>query len=137
MQMFYQIILGSPNLKYVYCEHLNSHTINTSVGSNHISFHLMKFIIQVCLIWNISRITSWIIMIICTQISIKVRKKLQKQSFADVLQNTTVILKNFPNFTRMRLCWSLFLIKLQACGPATLLKSDSNTGFFLWNLRSF
>ena len=31
------------------------------------------------------------------------------------------------------LCWSLFLIKLQALGlrPATLLKRDSNTGVFL------
>ena len=28
------------------------------------------------------------------------------------------------------LCWGLFLIKLQKFRPATLLKSDSNTGFF-------
>ena len=34
--------------------------------------------------------------------------------------------KNFPNFTGKHLCWSLFL-----------LKRDSNTGIFLWNLRSF
>ena len=26
---------------------------------------------------------------------------------------------------------------MQAWGPATLLKRDSNTGVFLWNLRSF
>ena len=38
------------------------------------------------------------------------------------------VLKNFPNFAGKRVCWSFFLIKLQAWGPATLLKRDSNTG---------
>ena len=42
-------------------------------------------------------------------------------------------LKNFTNFTRLHLCWSLFLTKLQAFRPATLLKTDSNTAVkFLW-----
>ena len=41
------------------------------------------------------------------------------------------VLKNFPNFTGKHLCWSLFLIKLQALKPATPLKKDSNTGGFL------
>ena len=31
-------------------------------------------------------------------------------------------LKNFAIFTRKHLCWSLFVIKLQARRPATLLK---------------
>ena len=35
-------------------------------------------------------------------------------------------LKNFENFTGKHLCWRLFLIKLQAFRPATLLKRDSN-----------
>ena len=35
------------------------------------------------------------------------------------------------------MCRSPFLIKLQAFRTATLFKSDSNTGFFLWNLRNF
>ena len=43
--------------------------------------------------------------------------------------------KNFANFTRKLLCWSLFLIKLQA-RPATLLKRDSNT-VFLMNIPKF
>ena len=38
--------------------------------------------------------------------------------------------KNFAISTEKHLCWSLFLIKLQALVPATLLKIDSNTGFF-------
>ena len=40
-----------------------------------------------------------------------------------------VVLKNFANFTRKQLCltWR----------SATLLKSSSNTDFFLWNLRNF
>ena len=41
------------------------------------------------------------------------------------------VLKNFANFTGKYLCWSLFLINLQACRPATLLKRDFNTGVFL------
>ena len=43
------------------------------------------------------------------------------------------VLKNFANFTVKHLCWSLFLIKFQAW---TLLKGNSNTDVFLWNLRN-
>ena len=43
------------------------------------------------------------------------------------------VLKNFANLTEKHLCWSLFLIKMEAWGPATLLKRDSNTDVFLWN----
>ena len=39
--------------------------------------------------------------------------------------------KNFVNFTGKHLCWSLFLIRLQALKPTTLLKGDSNAGVFL------
>ena len=45
------------------------------------------------------------------------------------------VLKNFEILTGKHLCWSLFLIKLQACKPATLLKRDSSTGVFLWILQ--
>ena len=38
------------------------------------------------------------------------------------------VLKNFANFIGKHQCWSIFLIKLQAWRPATLLKRDSNTG---------
>ena len=38
----------------------------------------------------------------------------QKQPFVNVFQNRCVI-KNFANFTGKHLCWSPFLIKLQAC----------------------
>ena len=47
------------------------------------------------------------------------------------------VLKNFANFTGKHLCWSHFLIKLQAWGSATLLKRDSNTDVFLWNKQNF
>ena len=40
------------------------------------------------------------------------------------------VLKNFTNFTRKHLCWSHFLIKLQAL-------YDSNTGVFVWSLWNF
>ena len=35
------------------------------------------------------------------------------------------------------LCWTLFLIKLQACRPTTLSKRDHNTGVSLWLLQHF
>ena len=46
------------------------------------------------------------------------------------------VLKNFANLTKQHLCWSPFLTKLQDRMPATLLKTDANTGVFLSNLRS-
>ena len=50
---------------------------------------------------------------------------------------TKGFLKNFAKFKGKHLCWSLFLIKLQAIRPPTLFKRDSNTGAFLWNLQIF
>ena len=47
------------------------------------------------------------------------------------------VLKNFEKFTRKQLCWNFFLIKLQTCSPATLLKSNSSTGAFERILRIF
>ena len=44
-------------------------------------------------------------------------------------------LKNFANFTEKHLCWSLFLIKLQAW--RTLIKETPTQMFSLWNLRNF
>ena len=41
------------------------------------------------------------------------------------------VLKNLANFTGKQLCWSLFLIELEAARPETLLKRDSSTGVFL------
>ena len=41
------------------------------------------------------------------------------------------VLKIFINFIEKNLCWSLFLIKLQAYRSATLLKGDSNISVFL------
>ena len=43
--------------------------------------------------------------------------------------------KNFA--TEKHLCWSLFLIKLQAWRSATLWKRDSNTDVFLWIFTIF
>ena len=49
----------------------------------------------------------------------------------------TGFLKKFAIFAGKHLCWSYFLIKLQAWRSAILLKRDSNTGFFLWILLNF
>ena len=43
----------------------------------------------------------------------------------------TGVLKNFGIFTGKHLCWSLFLIKLLAWSPATVLKRES-TQVFSW-----
>ena len=47
------------------------------------------------------------------------------------------VLKYFANFTGKLLCWILFSVKLQVFRPVTLLKRDSSTGVFLWNLQNF
>ena len=51
--------------------------------------------------------------------------------------NKKAVLKNFAIFTGKQLWWSLFLIKLQAFRPVSLLKWDSITGVFLCILRIF
>ena len=50
--------------------------------------------------------------------------------FEDGLQNRGS--SKFRKFHRKYLCWSLFLIKLQAFRPVTLFKKDSNTSVLLW-----
>ena len=47
------------------------------------------------------------------------------------------VFRSFATFTKKRRCWSLFLIELQTFRPAALLKRDSNTNVFLWNLQNF
>ena len=59
----------------------------------------------------------------------------QKQS-PEVLYKKSVF-KNFANFTGKHLCWSLFLIELQALSAVTSLKRDSHTAVFKLNLRNF
>ena len=47
------------------------------------------------------------------------------------------VLKNFAIFTGQHLCWSHFLIKLEAWSSATSLKRDSSTDVLLRILRNF
>ena len=65
----------------------------------------------------------------------KTRLKPQKQPLELFCKKG--VLRNFANFTGKHLCWSLFLIELQTFRPAALLKIDSNTDVFLWNLQNF
>ena len=62
------------------------------------------------------------------------KNRFQKQSFTDLKLD---VLKNLVNSTGKHLCWNLFLIKLKAWSPATLLKRNFSTGVFLWNLQNF
>ena len=55
--------------------------------------------------------------------------KLYKKQLLEVFYKKRIP-KNSSNFIRKHLWWSVFLIKLQAWVPATLLKRDSTTGFF-------
>ena len=55
-----------------------------------------------------------------------------------VLQKQPLVVFCKKKFTENRLCWSLFLIKLQGLRTVTLLKRrDSSAGVFLWNLQKF
>ena len=63
-------------------------------------------------------------------------RKFSSESRTQILFKTDVF-RNFPIFTEKKLCWSHFLIKLQALWPATLFKRDFNTGVFLWILWNF
>ena len=59
---------------------------------------------------------------------------LKYNKFRDSHQRWSIekaVLKSFAIFTGKHLCWSLFLIKLHAFRPATLLKRDSYIGVFL------
>ena len=47
------------------------------------------------------------------------------------------VLQNFAIYTGKQLRWSLFLVKLLAFSPATLLKRDSSTEVFLWIYVNF
>ena len=47
------------------------------------------------------------------------------------------VLKNFAIVVGKHLRWSLFLMTLQAWLPATFIKRDYNTSFFLWILWNF
>ena len=49
-------------------------------------------------------------------------------------QSSADVPKNFLNVTGKYLCWSLFLIKLQALRPPFLLKRYSNTGGFFFQI---
>ena len=59
------------------------------------------------------------------------KKKKKARSSRTQMFFRICVLKNFVNFTRKHLRVSLFLIKLQASIPATLLKRVSDTGVFL------
>ena len=57
-------------------------------------------------------------------------KGVQKQPFADVLQNRcSCVLENFAKFTRKHLGWRHFLVKLLTCFPIIFVKF-SRTAIF-------
>ena len=60
-------------------------------------------------------------------------RKEQKQPLKVFCKKSFI--RNFANFTRKLLCWSLFLTKLQAFKP--LSKRDSNTAVFLRDFTKF
>ena len=61
---------------------------------------------------------------------------IQKQPL-EVFYKKKLFLK-ISQYSQEKTCVAVpFLIKLQALRPATLLKTDSSTGIFLWILRNF
>ena len=61
--------------------------------------------------------------------------EVQKQPFADVLQNRCSL--KFHNICKKTPVLQLFLTKLLTCRPVTYLKSNSSTGVFLCLFQSF
>ena len=59
------------------------------------------------------------------------------QAVAHIMFLKIGVLKNFANFTGKDLCWSLIFNKVADLQAFNLLKRDSKTGVFLWNLRNF
>ena len=56
----------------------------------------------------------------------------KEQSFADCLQNFLQnFLKYLANFTRKHICWSMFLIKLQAFSTATFKKKLQHRSYLI------
>ena len=65
-------------------------------------------------------------------------QNLEDRSSCSQMFFQTGVLNNFAIFTGKHLCWSLFMIKLKAWRPTTILKRDPKTGVFLWKLfRTF
>ena len=85
-------------------------------------------------LWLIPNILKWQDCNIFTKL---VPLKILSRSSDRRLSIKKGVLKHLRNFTGKHLYWSLFLIYLQTFRPATLLRRDTNTGFFLWNLRNF
>ena len=96
-----------------------------SISKNCFQHALVFFIFFIVTIISVISSTPIACDVICVQY-------VQKQP-PEVFFNKKGVLKNFANLTEKHLCWSLFLIKMEAWGPATLLKRDSNTDVFLWN----
>ena len=87
------------------------------------------------LAWNVSIHKAFSFKTSKLCISVKTNNNHQQKQLSEVLSKKAV-LKNFAIFRGKQLCWSPFLIKLQAFRPAALLKKDSKIGVFLWNLQS-
>ena len=98
--------------------------------SSYISFLLCLFGLTY-LWWLILLCVFFFLINICYSNPLKKKEQLyliMVYNFKSSHQNYSVwedVLKTFTNFTGNYLCWSLFLIKLQAWGSATLLKRDS------------
>ena len=61
-------------------------------------------------------------------------QNLEDRSSCSQMFFQTGVLNNFAIFTGKHLCWSLFMIKLKAWRPTTILKIDRKTDVFLWKL---
>ena len=71
----------------------------------------------------------------CSELPRKQESNVRSSNWNSAVKKS--VFRNFASFTGKQLCWSLFLIELQAFRPAVLLKRDSNTDVFLWNLQIF
>ena len=87
-----------------------------SVQSKQISFHFYFYFISIWLSVTLKNFAVY--RTSCEQMFLKIG-----------------VLNKFAIFTGKHLCWSIFLIKLEAWNPANLFIRDSNTVVFLWIVR--
>ena len=94
-----------------------------------------RFSRQQILFWAEFGIYCWQSHRCLLRTSLKIRVKRPEQPLKLLCKKG--VFRNFAGSTGKQLYWSLFLIELLTFRPADLLKRDSNTDAFLWNLQSF
>ena len=97
-----------------------------------LNFHGSKYFFQLNLVFIVDSHTSF-----CSESLWKHELNARSSHWNASVKKGLCVFRNFASFTEKQLRWSHFLIELPTFRPAALLKRDSNTDVFLWNLQNF